>query len=76
MSKTEKGKTKKPETPREWSTYRAKLSCRIGQDVLNGNTKPPDGVGRTEYALFNLLHAVEEIADALSQPRELKSDKP
>ena len=59
-------KTKKPETPREWALYRVKLNCKIGQEVLNGNTKPPDGVGRTEYALYNLLHAVEDIATAIS----------
>ena len=62
-------KTKKPETPREWSAYRAKLSCRIGRDVIEGKTVAPGGIARTEYALYNLLHAVEEIADALSQLR-------
>jgi hypothetical protein len=67
---------KKPETPREWATYRAKLSCRIGRDVIEGQTTAPGGISRTEYAIYNLLHAVEEIADALSQPCERKSDKP
>jgi hypothetical protein len=39
--------------------YRAQLSCRIGRDVLEGKTKCPSGVQSMEWALFNLLHAVE-----------------
>jgi len=45
--------------------YRAKLSCRIGRDAIEGKTRPPEGCTSTEYALFNMLHAIEEIADAL-----------
>jgi len=54
--------------------YRAQLSCRIGRDALEGKTKPPCGTTPTEYALYNLLHALEEIATAMmpnasGQPR-------
>jgi len=52
----------KPKTPEEWAAYRCKLSCRIGRDVLDGKTATPPGVSRLEYAMFNLLHAVEELA--------------
>ena len=45
--------------------YRAQLSCQIGRDVLEGKTTAPDGVRPIEYAMFNLLHAVEEIATAM-----------
>jgi hypothetical protein len=62
-------KTKNPETPREWATYRAKLNCRIGRDVIEGKTVAPGGISRTEYAIYNLLHAVEHIADALNDKK-------
>jgi len=45
--------------------YRAQLSCKIGRDVLEGKTQCPDGVQPMEWAMFNLLHAVEEIATAM-----------
>ena len=66
---------KKPETKTEWSAYRAKLSCRIGRDVIEGKTVAPGGIGRVEYAIYSLLHAVGEIADALSQPCERNNAK-
>jgi len=45
--------------------YRAQLSCKLGRDALEGKTTPPDGVTPMEWAMFNLLHAVEEIATAM-----------
>jgi hypothetical protein len=45
--------------------YRAKLSCRIGRDALDGKSQPPEFVTPAEYAIYNMLHAIEEIADAL-----------
>jgi hypothetical protein len=47
--------------------YRAALMCRIGRDVLEGTITPPPGTSQTEYALFNLLHAVEDIAEHLAK---------
>jgi hypothetical protein len=47
--------------------YRAQLSCKVGRDVLDGKTKPPNGVTQMEYALFFLLHAVDEIAGELGR---------
>jgi hypothetical protein len=45
--------------------YRAQLSCRIARDVIEGKTAAPADVSHMEWAMFNLLHAVEEIATAM-----------
>jgi hypothetical protein len=45
--------------------YRAQLSCKIGRDAIEGKITPPDGATPMEWAMFNLLHAVEEIAIAM-----------
>jgi len=47
--------------------YRAQLACSIGREVLSGETSPPENTSKMEYAMFNLLHAVEDIATALQQ---------
>ena len=54
---------KKPQTEAEWCAYRCQLSCKIGRDVLEGITKTPHGVTPLEYAVFHLLHAVEELSN-------------
>lgn len=53
-------------TPAEWSAYRCQLSCRIGRDAIEGKMSP---VGRSslEYAVFNLLHATEELSQQITQ---------
>lgn len=50
--------------------YRAQLSCKIGRDALEGKTQCPEGVSPIEWAMFNLLHAVEEIATAMKPNTE------
>jgi len=52
--------------------YRAQLSCKIGRDALDGSVQIPDGLRPVEWAMFNLLHAVEEIATAMREEREGK----
>ena len=47
--------------------FRAQLSCKLGRDALEGKTTPPDGVTPMEWAMFNLLHAVEDVATAMMQ---------
>jgi hypothetical protein len=42
--------------------YRVKLSCKIGRDIISGEAQPPPYLSKTEYALFNLFHAIEDIA--------------
>jgi hypothetical protein len=51
-----------PQTEAEWCAYRCQLSCKIGREVLAGKTQTPIGVSPLEYAVFNLLHAVEELS--------------
>jgi hypothetical protein len=55
---------RKPRTPREWALYRCALSCKAGRDALNSGVTP-EGTPVIEYALFTLLHAVEEIGKAM-----------
>ncbi len=62
---------KKPHTKREWALYRVKAHCKIGRDALEGKGIV-QGHDKTEYAFFCLLHAVEEIAEAM---REDDSDE-
>jgi hypothetical protein len=50
-------KTKKPKTAAEWSAYRCQASCKIGRNALFEKTENP-----TDYAIFNILHAVEELS--------------
>ena len=55
-------------------SYRAQLSRKIGRDALEGKTTLPDGVAPMEWAMFNLLQAVEEIATAIMPNKELSND--
>ena len=57
------------EKKKETSLYRAKLSCRIGRDALNGK-KNIGGVNPMEYALYNVLCVLEDIAAHLEKLEE------
>jgi len=59
----------KRKTPREWAAYRCKLSCEIGRDALEYKIKSPPGVSPLEYAVFNLLHAIEELAELTAKDK-------
>lgn len=62
--------TAKPK-PKSIELYRAKLSCKIGKDGINGNLPNVQGLeSRTEWALYNLLSAVEDIAAHLEKEME------
>ena len=53
--------------------YRVKLHCKVGRDSLEG--KAPVGLPcrNQEYAMFYLLHAVEDLALAIGEiQRKLK----
>jgi hypothetical protein len=58
---------KKLQTPREIALYRVSLNCKVGRDALEGIGTPIQGVTATQYALFCLLHAVEDIAKAMGE---------
>jgi hypothetical protein len=62
--------------PAHMGLYRAQLSCKIAKDALNGESETTLGVSPTDYALYNLLCAVEEIATALLEDREAKRSTP
>lgn len=51
--------------------YRCKLSCQLGKDVLNGKTDPPLRTSETQYALYNLLSAIEDLALFLERKEAL-----
>jgi len=42
--------------------YRAQLSAKVAQDVLDGKIAAPPEVSATDYALYNLAAAVADIA--------------
>ena len=59
----------KPQTKREWALQRCKSSCQIGRGCYDGVYSPPQGHGPTEYAIYCLLRAVEELAIAMEEQR-------
>lgn len=69
---------RKPQTETEWCAYRCQLSCRLARDILDGKTRTPPTGTPLEFAVFNLLHAVEElskqIANAMAE--QAKGEKP
>ena len=58
-----KPKRKIPMTAEERRFYRVHLSCEIGRKALRGDTKLPDGMCRLEYAVYNILHAIEDLVE-------------
>jgi len=56
-----------PPPPKRGALYRAQLSCRIGRDVLVGKADTPSGVPRVAWALYQLFHALEDIAEAMEE---------
>jgi hypothetical protein len=60
-----------PQTPQEWHAYRATLSCQIGIDAINNRSEVPKGVTVTEWAIYNLLQAVDSLAK-IHLPEETK----
>jgi hypothetical protein len=62
--------TMKPRTDAEWAACRCRLSCKVGRDVLDGKTAPPPGTSPLEYAVYNLLHSVEELSWILLYERD------
>ena len=61
---------KRPITPAEWAAYRAILSCNIGIQTISKEKQPPYGIDCTQYAIYNLLHAVKSLAEIHFNPDE------
>lgn len=70
------GRSLDPVVRRKNALYRAKLSCKIGRDALEGCIEIPANVQSIDWALFNLLHAVEEIATALEPNPKVQTEPP
>jgi len=57
--------------PVNMALWRCIANCRIGKAVFNGEEKLPDGCSATEYAIYLLLSAVEDLA-AYFEEKETK----
>jgi len=64
-----KNKIKHPEF------YRARVSCRVGADAIDRGT-PVEGRDPMEYAIYNMLRAVEEIAAGLEKMEDRYEQRP
>jgi len=58
------------ELKRNPAFYRVKLSCKISRDCISGETPPPAGLGRIDWVMFNLCHAIEDIVNGLQKEFE------
>ena len=56
------------------ATYRAKIACRIARDSMDGKNEVPNAINPMEYAIYNLLHAIEDIAIALEEIKDQNAD--
>jgi hypothetical protein len=50
---------------KHFGLYRAILSCKVASDALDHTAKCPPNVTPQEYAIYNLIQAVREIAEHL-----------
>jgi hypothetical protein len=67
---------KQSKTPKEAALYRVKLNCQIGKDALNGKEPMMSNVEPLEYAVFCLLNAVEDIAEAMKTEDIKNNEEP
>ena len=44
-----------------------RLACKLGRDALDGKVEPPDYAGGLTFAVFNLLHAIEDLATLIEE---------
>jgi hypothetical protein len=54
----------RPSSPREWALYRCKQSCQLGRKELTTCSEAFQSTALA-FAVFNLLHAVEELANMI-----------
>jgi len=57
----------KPETKLQSHTLRARISCKMGREVLNGDKNVPQGTTDIQFALYCLLEAIDDIAIAIEK---------
>ena len=58
-----------PADPRGLALYRARLSCSVGKKGITGDVTPPPGATGMEWAMFNLMEAIEDIVEAMEDER-------
>jgi hypothetical protein len=58
--------TKKPKTDLEWALYRCSFDCRLGKNALLEISELPKGQKKTDYAIYCLLSAFENLAEAIA----------
>ena len=63
------------ELKRNAALYRVKLHCKIGRAALDGKAPPGLLCSNQEYAVFCLLHAVEDLALAMGEIQQLLKGK-
>jgi hypothetical protein len=47
--------------------YRIELSCQIGKDAIDGKTNLNTSVDRIDFAVYNLLSAMQDLAAYLDR---------
>jgi len=52
--------------------YRARLTCKIGRDVIEGKSAVPAGTLKHEYIQYLMFDAIEDIALGLQKMVEGK----
>jgi hypothetical protein len=62
-----------PQTDAEWAAERCRLSCKIGKDALNRVVHCKEGY-ETQYAIYNLLSAVEELSKQIAHEAKASKD--
>jgi len=70
---TEPKTKQKPKTEAEWAAYRCRMECRMGREAIDGKIK--SYVQPLEYALFLLLHAIEDLSLQIEYSQQAKQTK-
>lgn len=70
MVKKDKSPKSPKKTQQDFAMFRFTTACKTGKKALdNPNTCPPE-TNPTEWALFNLFCALEELPLILKEPKE------
>ena len=55
----------KTDLQRNPALYCVKLACEMSRKCLAGEQDPPCGLSRQDWVLYNMCHALEDIATAM-----------
>ncbi len=73
MTEPKKKPKAKPRTDAEMAAFRCRLQCRMGREAIDGKIK--SYVQPLEYALFLLLHAIEDLSLQIEYSQQAKQTK-